>query len=369
MPPVWASKFNVFFGIIELKREQFSYHLPAERIAQFPARRRGESRLLHLDAASGKRSEYRFGELTRLLRTGDCLVLNDTRVIPARLLGRKESGGKVEILIERVLDSHRALAQVKTSKAPRPGTMLHFDPGFRARVGPRRDDLFELDFVGVSELGETMAQIGHLPLPPYIRRSPAADDAKRYQTVFGRHDGAVAAPTAALHFDEQMLQRITAMGVECCFITLHVGAATFRPVREEYIEHHRMHTERVVVPQATCDTVNRVRGAGGRIVAVGTTVVRALETAGRDGRLHEFDGETDIFIYPGYRFRLTDCLLTNFHVPESTLLMLVCAFAGRQRVLDCYDYALGHGYRFLSYGDAMFISGKRFYAGKAPPRT
>ena len=324
------------FGGVSLKREIFSYHLPDDCIAQHPADRRDGSRLLFLDAGNGERRDHRFSEITGLLRCGDCLVFNDTRVLPARLHGKKATGGKAEILIERIIAGQRVLAQIKASKVPRSGTVLYFGKGYQAHVGERQHDLFELDFGTGRDVLEMLADIGQVPLPPYIRRSPDSTDRVRYQTVFARHDGAVAAPTAALHFDECLLEQLDIMGVKRCFLTLHVGAGTFQPGREEVIEKHRMHSEFAIVPQSTCDQINRVRARGGRIIAVGTTVVRALETASAPGYLQAYAGETDIFIYPGYTFNMVDCLLTNFHVPESTLLMLVCAFAGRRRVLDTY---------------------------------
>jgi S-adenosylmethionine:tRNA ribosyltransferase-isomerase len=338
-----------------MRKTDFRYFLPAELIAQFPASPRSASRLLHLDGASGALRDLRFTDLPGLLRAGDLLVFNDTRVIPARVYGRKDSGGHIEVLIERVRDAHCVLAQVRSSKPLKPGQVLRLEGGVTATVRDREAEFYELVFDGKEPVTETLERIGHVPLPPYIARPDETIDRERYQTVYARHRGAVAAPTAGLHFDEAMLAALAAQGVERAFITLHVGAGTFQPVRGEDIRAHRMHAESLHVPPQTCAQIHDAKREGRRVVAVGTTVVRALETAARSGAIAPFAGETDIFIYPGYRFQVVDALLTNFHLPESTLLMLVCAFGGTEQVLAAYRHAVEEKYRFYSYGDAMFV--------------
>jgi S-adenosylmethionine:tRNA ribosyltransferase-isomerase len=339
-----------------MRKSDFHYSLPAELIAQFPASPRTASRLLHLDGASGALRDLRFTDLPSLLRAGDLLVFNDTRVIPARVHGRKDSGGRVEVLIERIRDARRVLAQVRASKPPKPGQKLALEGDVTAEVLGREGEFYELAFDGETPVAETLERIGHVPLPPYIARPDETTDRERYQTVYARHRGAVAAPTAGLHFDAAMLAALEAQGVQRAFVTLHVGAGTFQPVRVDDIREHRMHAEFLSAPQATCDKIKAAKQEGRRVVAVGTTVVRALETAARDGTIAPYEGETDIFIYPGYRFRVVDALLTNFHLPESTLLMLVCAFGGTVSVLGAYRHAVKEKYRFYSYGDAMFVS-------------
>lgn len=339
-----------------MRKTDFHYSLPAELIAQFPASPRTASRLMHLDGASGAVGDLRFTDLPSLLRAGDLLVFNDTRVIPARVHGRKDSGGRIEVLVERIRDAHRVLAQVRASKPPKPGQKLALEGGVTAEVRGREGEFYELAFDGEAPAAEVLERIGHVPLPPYIARPDETSDRERYQTVYARHRGAVAAPTAGLHFDAAMLAALEARGVERAFVTLHVGAGTFQPVRVDDIREHRMHAESLSVPAATCDRINAAKREGRRVVAVGTTVVRALETAARDGVIVPYEGETDIFIYPGYRFRVVDALLTNFHLPESTLLMLVCAFGGTANVLDAYRHAVEKKYRFYSYGDAMFVT-------------
>jgi S-adenosylmethionine:tRNA ribosyltransferase-isomerase len=350
-------------------RRDFAYDLPEELIAQEPAAERSASRLLVLDGVTGVVQDRRFVDLTELLRPGDLLVLNDTRVIPARLLGHKATGGAVEVLVERVLDERRALAHVRASKAPRAGSEILIAGGPRLRVLGRREDLFELTYEGPDTLDALLRRWGRVPLPPYIRRSPAPEDARRYQTVFARRDGAVAAPTAGLHFDEALLAELDSRGVATGRVTLHVGAGTFLPVRVERLEDHRMHRERVEVPGEVAAAVRATRRRGGRVVAVGTTVVRALETASRDGPIGPYAGETDLFIYPGYRFRSVDALVTNFHLPESTLLMLVCAFAGTEETLLAYRHAVAARYRFFSYGDAMLVTRPHGQAVASWPAT
>lgn len=337
----------------------YDYDLPSERIAERPSAVRSASRLLSLDRNSGSVRHRRFADLPELLNPNDLLVFNDTRVIRARLHGRKDSGGKVEVLIERIPEARRALAQVRASKSPKAGARLLLEGGageqVEAEVLGRDGALFELRFW--EDIAGVLERIGEVPLPPYIRRQATAADAERYQTVYASRDGAVAAPTAGLHFDRELLERIAAKGVQSAFITLHIGAGTFQPVREERIADHRMHGEYVEVPASTCAAVNACRERGGRVVAVGTTVVRSLESAAGAGRLGEYRGETDIFIYPGFEFRVVDAMITNFHLPRSSLLMLVSAFCGsREMLLDAYGQAIAGDYRFYSYGDAMFVS-------------
>lgn len=343
-----------------MRRSDFDYELPPERIAQHPLARRSDSRLLVLEGETGQFEDARMHELAQRLQPGDLLVFNDTRVIPARLLGRKATGGRVEVLVERCLEDGSVLAHVKASKSPREGTELHLAEGaVTARVRGREEDLFILAFAGAQEAADVlnlMERHGEVPLPPYIRRAPEAGDSQRYQTVFARAPGAAAAPTAGLHFDEPLLAAVRERGVETACLTLHVGAGTFQPVRADCLEDHHMHAEYLCVDEALCRAVARTRSRGGRVVAVGTTVVRALESAARDGDLQPFSGTSRLFIYPGYRFRVVDVLVTNFHLPESTLLMLVSAFAGRESVLRAYEHAVAEGYRFFSYGDAMLLT-------------
>jgi len=338
-----------------MQRHDFSYDLPPELIAQAPPAERGASRMLVLDGHTGAMEDSRFTTLAERLRPDDLLVFNDTRVIPARLRGEKATGGRVEVLIERVLDARRALAHVRASKSPRPGTELRLESAFGVRVLGRADDLFELEFPEQHTVLEWLEAHGHVPLPPYIARPDDDADRERYQTVYADRPGAVAAPTAGLHFDNAMLERLAARDVRTARVTLHVGAGTFQPVRVERLEDHRMHAEYLEVDEAACEAVAATRARGGRVVAVGTTVVRSLETAAAGGELRPYRGETRLFIRPGYRFRVVDALLTNFHLPESTLLMLVSAFAGHEHVMRAYRHAVEQRYRFFSYGDAMFI--------------
>lgn len=340
-----------------MKRSDFHYQLPEELIAQRPLERRTASRLLVLHGESGRCEDRTFTDLPSCLRAGDLLVLNDTRVIAARLFGRKPTGGRVEIVIEEVTGPARALAHVGSNKPVREGLRVELEHGGTAAVKGRRDDLFDLAFELPSPLEDYLASHGHVPLPPYIRRQDEAADRERYQTVFARRPGAVAAPTAGLHFDQAMLERLKDAGVDSTRITLHVGAGTFQPVRAERLEDHVMHSERLFIDEDAAERINRTRGAGGRVVCVGTTAVRSLESAAdRDGTVRAFSGQTRLFIYPGYRFRVVDAMLTNFHLPESTLLMLVCAFAGTDHVLAAYRHAVARRYRFFSYGDAMFLT-------------
>ena len=338
-----------------MRRADFNYDLPDELIAQYPPAERGTSRLLYLDAVRGVLRDGMFADLEGLLRPGDLLVCNDTKVIPARLHASKESGGKVEILVERLIGAGNMLAQVRASKSPRIGSQLLLEQGGSLRVAGRQDEFFVLESAADVVLSELLQQVGHMPLPPYIRRGDEFLDRERYQTIYARHPGAVAAPTAGLHFTEALLRRLGAKGCAMGFVTLHVGAGTFQPVRTEHIEDHALHSEYFEIGQPLCDRIQKTRQSGGRVIAVGTTAVRALETAASAGDLQPQGGETNIFIYPGFRFRVVDALLTNFHLPESTLLMLVCAFADTEQVLAAYRHAVREKYRFFSYGDAMFI--------------
>ena len=336
-----------------MQRSEFHYDLPPELIAQAPLTERSSSRLLVLDRDSGQVADRRFRDLPELLSPGDLLVLNDTRVLPARLFGVKASGGRVELLLERILAGRRLRAQLRASHLPKVGSELELAGGARARVVARADTLFELELD--RDVEPFVAQHGQVPLPPYIERAPDERDAERYQTVFARAPGAVAAPTAGLHFDAKLLARSNERGIEHGFLTLHVGAGTFAPVRAERIEDHELHAERFKIDASLVHQVERCRERGGRVVAVGTTAVRALETAAQDGELRPVEGESQLFIHPGFRFRVVDALVTNFHLPESSLLMLVAAFAGHARTLAAYRHAVAQRYRFFSYGDAMLI--------------
>ena len=340
-----------------MRRSDFRFELPAELVAQFPLPERTASRLLCLDGLSGRVRDLGFRDLPDLLRPGDLLVFNNTRVVKARLYGAKATGGKVEILIERVLEPQRALAHVKASKAPKSGSVIRLDGGGPLQVEARDGDLFVLrspqeDFLSV------MGRIGHVPLPPYIQRGDSGQDESRYQTVYAREAGAVAAPTAGLHFDRVLLNTLKAKGIATAEVTLHVGAGTFQPVRTEDLDEHPMHEEHLDVGSEVCSQVAAARARGGRVVAVGTTSVRCLETAAAEGELRPFRGTTRLFIRPGYRFRVVDALITNFHLPESTLIMLVAAFAGYTEVMAAYRHAIEVRYRFFSYGDAMFLTRK-----------
>lgn len=330
----------------------FDFDLPPDLIAQFPPAVRGSSRLLHVEA-SGSLHDRWFSELPSLLRPDDLLVMNDTRVIKARLFGIKDSGGKVELLVERVLDEFEALAFIRASHAPRPGSHIRLADDLLIEVMARQDDLSRLRFP--APVLAILDQLGQLPLPPYIDHPPTADDEARYQTVYANEPGAVAAPTAGLHFDNAMLDTLRQRGVRMAQVTLHVGAGTFQPIRVDDIADHKMHSERYTIPQASVDAIGETRDRGGRVVAVGTTSLRALEAAAQQGMLCAGSGETDIFITPGYRFRVVDALITNFHLPRSTLLMLVSAFAGFDSIRSAYAHAIANGYRFFSYGDAMFL--------------
>ncbi|MBI3376596.1 MAG: tRNA preQ1(34) S-adenosylmethionine ribosyltransferase-isomerase QueA [Betaproteobacteria bacterium] len=334
---------------------EFDYPLPPELIAQHPAPERTASRLLRLEGASGALEDLRFADLTRLVAPNDVVVLNDTRVIKARLGGRKRTGGKIEVFIERIIAPHEALAMIRASHPPAIGAELVVGPAVPARVIGREDDLYRLRFLSGITVEQVLERHGTVPLPPYITHTPVAEDTERYQTVYADKPGAVAAPTAGLHFDQTMLAALAAKGVRIATVTLHVGAGTFQPVRAENVEDHRMHRERFNVPKEAVAAVEAARAAGGRVLAVGSTSLRALEAAAASGKLEPLSGETDLFIHPAYAFRVTERLLTNFHLPKSSLLMLVSAFGGAENVRNAYAHAIAQGYRFFSYGDAMLI--------------
>ncbi|RUS01864.1 tRNA preQ1(34) S-adenosylmethionine ribosyltransferase-isomerase QueA [Pectobacterium polaris] len=339
----------------------FSFELPESLIAHYPQAERSGCRLLSLDGPTGNLTHGVFTDLLDKLNPGDLLVFNNTRVIPARLFGRKASGGKLEVLVERVLDDHRVLAHVRASKAPKPGTelLLGDDESVKATMAARHDALFELHFDDSRDVLSILNDIGHMPLPPYIDRPDEDADRELYQTVYSQRPGAVAAPTAGLHFDEPMLAALREKGIDMAFVTLHVGAGTFQPVRVDTIEDHIMHAEYAEVPQDVVDAVLACKARGNRVIAVGTTSVRSLESAAQASQnapIEPFFGDTKIFIYPGYHYRIIDALVTNFHLPESTLIMLVSAFAGYQNTMSAYRQAVAEQYRFFSYGDAMFIT-------------
>lgn len=342
-----------------MRPRDFHFDLPQQLIAQAPPARRDAARLLCLPAGASKPRDCGFRQLPELLAPGDVLVINDTRVIPARLYGRKRSGGKVEVLVERLLDSRRCIVQVRGAKSLKVGAEIVLEGDNAVTVTARYGDMFELRAAGARDLPSMLDAVGHIPLPPYIKRQDTAADRARYQTVYATRPGAVAAPTAGLHFDRAMLARLAGRGVHIARITLHVGAGTFQPVRAERIEDHRLHKEWLEVGQEAAAQVNAAKAAGRRVVAVGTTSVRALEAAARQGGaggVEKTTGDTNLFIYPGYKFKVVDALLTNFHLPESTLLMLVAALGGRERVLAAYRHAVEQRYRFFSYGDAMWVA-------------
>ena len=344
----------------QMKTTDFDYQLPAELIAQHPPAERTSSRLLHVDGKTGCLTDRQFVDLAGLVRPGDLLVFNDTRVIKARLHGHKDTGGGVEVLVERVLPAldgvqRVAMAHLRASKSPKPGGGLLFADGVRAVVARRVNDLFELHFAGTTSIYEILDRIGEVPLPPYISHDADIEDESRYQTVYAKHAGSVAAPTAGLHFDQPMLDALVAQGVSQTFVTLHVGAGTFRPVRDDDISKHIMHSEWYQVSAETVEAVARTKEHGGRVIAVGTTSMRTLESAARNGTLAAGASETALFITPGYAFRVVDCLVTNFHLPKSTLMMLVSAFAGHANTMRAYRHAVDARYRFFSYGDAMFV--------------
>ena len=334
-----------------MKLSDFDFDLPKSLIAQFPSERRTDSRLL---VAGDDIVDATFSELDDFLRADDLLVLNDTRVIPARLFGQKESGGKVEILIERLLSDTQALAMIKASRAPKIGSFVVLENGQRTEVIDKSCGLYTLLFSGTAIL-DCLNEVGHVPLPPYIERSDKKEDLSRYQTVYAKNDGAVAAPTAGLHFDEALLAQLQTRGIEHTFVTLHVGAGTFQPVKVEHIKDHHMHSEVYQVSAEAAEKIKQTRANGGRIIAVGTTAVRTLESMALKGEVCETQGDTDIFIYPGFEFQLVDVMITNFHLPKSSLLMLVSAFISREKMFEIYNHAIDNKYRFFSYGDAMLL--------------
>lgn len=339
-----------------MKKSDFNYHLPEHLIAQKPLADRIASRLLCMDKTTGAIQDKKFVDFLDLVNENDLLVFNDTKVIPARLFASKQTGGEVEILIERVIDNNHATAHIRSSKAPKAGSFIKLDNGSACRVTGRKKNLFCLEFIIENTIFELLEQIGHVPLPPYISREDDAEDLTRYQTVFAKQAGAVAAPTAGLHFDQAILQKLEQKGVAKTFVTLHVGSGTFQPVRVDDLSRHIMHKEYYSVSQNTVVAIQQTKARGGRIIAIGTTAVRALESASRTGQLKASSGETNLFITPGYGFKSVDAMLTNFHLPESTLLMLISAFAGYEHVMQAYQHAIKQSYRFFSYGDAMFLS-------------
>jgi S-adenosylmethionine:tRNA ribosyltransferase-isomerase len=339
-----------------MQKSDFNYDLPEHLIAQQPLAERRASRMLRLNRRNGAVEDDVFENFINHITPLDLLVFNDTRVIPARLFGKKTTGGRVEILIERITGFSTALAHIRASKSPKPGSCLELEQGFTCEVTARQNDLFELKLQGDIELAEVLDQIGHIPLPPYIERSDNINDHERYQTVFAQQKGAVAAPTAGLHFDEQMLDQLKNKGVDQAFVTLHVGSGTFQPVRVDDLAQHHMHSEFYRVTDTVVKQVEQAKQRGGRVIAIGTTAVRALESASQSGRLLPGSGDTQLFITPGYTFKTVDALLTNFHLPESTLLMLIAAFAGYDQVMSAYQHAILQQYRFFSYGDAMWIA-------------
>ena len=341
-----------------MKLEDFNFDLPEHLIAKHPCVNRTESRMLHLEGATGQVNHKSFVDIVDLLHKGDLLVFNNTRVIPARLFGAKSSGGKVEVLIERVLSDGTAMTHIRSSKSPKSGAILTMEGGLQVEMLGRDGALFHIKFLADDNVFDLLEKYGHMPLPPYIDRPDEDADKERYQTVYNEKPGAVAAPTAGLHFDEKILERIRNKGIDIAFVTLHVGAGTFQPVRVDNIEEHTMHAEYAEVPQEVVDKVLATKAAGKRVVAVGTTSVRSLESAAQASErvlMSEFMSDTNIFIYPGYEFKVVDAMLTNFHLPESTLMMLISAFAGRDNVMNAYAEAIKEEYRFFSYGDAMFI--------------
>ena len=341
-----------------MKLSDFNYHLPPELIAQEALKNRTASRLLHVDTSTNpaRLSDRTFADIIDLIDAGDLLIFNDTRVIPARLYGHKETGGKVEVMVERVLDEHNILAHVRSNKSPKAGSRLILEDAIHAEVTGRNERLFEIRFLNDENVYNLLEQYGHIPLPPYIERADTEEDKERYQTVFAQKAGAVAAPTAGLHFTDELLHALKDKGVETAQVTLHVGAGTFLPVSVDNLDEHIMHAEWVELDQAVCDAVSACKERGGKVVAVGTTSVRSLESAAKEtGTLQPFNGDTRLFITPGYQFNVVDAMITNFHLPESTLLMLVSAFSGYDNIMAAYQHAIKQQYRFFSYGDAMFL--------------
>lgn len=341
-----------------MKVADFAFDLPNELIARFPSKTRTGSRLLVLDGNTGDVNHQQFPDILNHINEGDLLLFNNTKVIPARLFGQKESGGKVEVLIERVVGKNEVLAHVRANKALKPGTRVLLDGDYSCVMIGRDDALFQLQFESEEDVFSIIDKIGHMPLPPYIDREDQDSDKERYQTVYSEKPGAVAAPTAGLHFDDEILAKLKSKGVDFAFVTLHVGAGTFQPVRVDSIEEHKMHKEYIEVSDTVVEQINRTKKAGKRVIAVGTTSVRSVESAAgkNNGVIAPFYGDTDIFIFPGYKFAVVDAMLTNFHLPESTLIMLVSAFAGKTHVMSAYQAAIEQEYRFFSYGDAMFVT-------------
>ncbi|MDE3273510.1 tRNA preQ1(34) S-adenosylmethionine ribosyltransferase-isomerase QueA [Pseudoalteromonas sp. G4] len=338
----------------------FNFELPDELIARYPMEERTASRLLKLEGNSGEITHHTFADVLDFVNPNDLIIFNNTKVIPARMFGQKTSGGKVEVLVERVVDKHTVLAHVRANKSPKVGNELILEGSATAVMQGRQGELFELKFEGDEGVLDILERIGHMPLPPYIDRPDNEKDRNRYQTVYGEKPGAVAAPTAGLHFDDALLAKLKDKGVDLGFVTLHVGAGTFQPVRVDKIEDHHMHSEYIEVPEQVVAQIKACRERGGRVVAVGTTSMRSLESAAMksEGELAPFYGDTDIFIYPGYEFQVVDAMITNFHLPESTLIMLVSAFAGQENIMNAYNTAIAEKYRFFSYGDAMFLTKK-----------
>ncbi len=342
-----------------MRTQDFDFNLPEALIAQHPTQQRNASRLLHLTGHTGQLQDKLFVDLPSFIHAGDVLIFNDTRVIKARMFGMKASGGAVEILVERVLDARHVLAHIRASRAPKMGAIIRLANAFDAVVLGRDDDLFHLKFLDESPVLDLLEQYGTLPLPPYITHAAEAEDDERYQTVYAKHAGAVAAPTAGLHFDEAMLARLKTKGANIAYVTLHVGAGTFQPVRVDDIKEHKMHSEIYAISAETIALINATKKNGGNIIAVGTTSLRALESAAQHGAMQAGSNETNIFITPGFQFKVVDKLLTNFHLPKSTLLMLVSAFAGFENIKHAYAHAIAQQYRFFSYGDAMLIEKQR----------
>ncbi len=342
----------------QYKLEDFAYELPEKLIAHYPTKQRTDSRLFCLNKTTGFIQHKKFKDILNFINPGDLLVLNNTQVIPARLFAKKTTGGKVEILIEKIVDKKRVLAQLKSSKSLKLGTILILETGVSLEITARSENIFELVFLiePNTSILELLNKIGHIPLPPYIQRADELFDWERYQTVFASSPGAIAAPTAGLHFDEDLLTQLKDKGVNIAYITLHVGSGTFQPIRCARLEDHRMHNEHVTVSETVCEQITLTKQNNKRVIAVGTTVARSLETATLNNQIKSFVGSTRLFIYPGFNFRCIDAIITNFHLPHSTLLMLVCAFAGYERVMQSYHEAIKQNYRFFSYGDAMWIN-------------
>lgn len=339
-----------------MQLDDFNFELPTELIARYPLKKRSSSKLLCMPNTEATFSHKQFTDVLDMIQAGDLLVFNDTKVIPARLVGQKTTGGAIEVLVERVLDNKRILAQVRASKSPRVGDFLLFQKFVRLEVVARYEKFYELAYTDSDrDIIAVIDTIGQIPLPPYMHRLPDENDKERYQTVYAKHDGSVAAPTAGLHFDEELLQKIKEKGVDSAYLTLHIGAGTFSPIRVDNVKTHQMHAEYLEISANVCEKIKNTKAAGKRVISVGTTSMRALETASKDGEIQPYCGETNIFIYPGYRFNCVDALITNLHLPKSSLLILVCAFGGHDKVMRAYQEAVDCKYRFYSYGDAMWI--------------